>query len=154
MKRILISWLAGVSCLILAGCSGGQVANESETEEAADEATVIVDNPDGANAASNEAELPRASHNEPADGTTGRPRPEEDPAIGSNPEMDALEGKCFAEVEKVTGASVTATLSKDFSQAGTMFKFRVEGAQAPWQCIGYSNGTVGGVMYTGDEGAM
>lgn len=65
-----------------------------------------------------------------------------------------LEKTCRAEVEKTTGAKVLGTISSDFSQAGTMFLFNVEGAQAPWQCIGYGNGTVGGVMFTGNEGAL
>lgn len=152
MKTSLSVAMMTASCLALAAC-GGDTADESETDAAPDEATVEVDGGDSDGEEGGE-ELERASHNAPADGSATRPRPEEDPAIGDDPAMDALEGKCFAEVEKVTGASVTATLSKDFSQAGTMFRFRVDGAEAPWQCIGYSNGTIGGVMYTGDEGAM
>lgn len=67
---------------------------------------------------------------------------------------EELEAKCKAEVESTTGATVLSTISSDFSQAGTLFMFAVQGAQAPWQCIGYSNGTVAGVMYTGDEGSL
>jgi len=66
----------------------------------------------------------------------------------------SLEAKCKAEVEKTVGAKVLSTISSDFSEAGTMFRFAVEGADAPWQCIGYSNGTIAGVMYTGSEGSL
>ncbi|MBC1262493.1 hypothetical protein FQK07_14800 [Synechococcus sp. BSF8S] len=67
---------------------------------------------------------------------------------------DELEAKCIAEVEKTVGARVTGTVSENDSEAGTRFIFNVDGAQAPWQCTGNSNGSVGGVMYTGDEGAL
>ncbi|MBY6217347.1 hypothetical protein [Qipengyuania aquimaris] len=66
----------------------------------------------------------------------------------------ALEAKCKAAVESTTGAKVTRTISGSFSEAGTLFQFEVAGAQAPWQCIGYRDGSTAGVMYTGDEGAL
>ena len=65
-----------------------------------------------------------------------------------------LEAKCKAAVESTTGAKVTRTISGSFSEAGTLFQFEVAGAQAPWQCIGYRDGSTAGVMYTGDEGAL
>ena len=68
--------------------------------------------------------------------------------------VDGLKAKCIAEVEKTVGARVTGTVSEDDSEAGTRFRFNVDGAQAPWQCTGNSNGGVEGVMYTGDEGAL
>jgi hypothetical protein len=81
------------------------------------------------------------------------------PAAPAKPAADpgsraALEAKCKAAVESTTGAKVARTISGSFSQAGTLFQFEVAGAQAPWQCIGYSDGSTGGVMYTGDEGAL
>lgn len=65
-----------------------------------------------------------------------------------------LEAKCRSAVQSTVGATVLSIISSDFSEAGTIFKFAVEGAEAPWQCIGYSNGTVDGVMYTGNEGSL
>lgn len=81
------------------------------------------------------------------------------PAAPAKPVTDpgsraALEAKCKTAVESITGVKVTRTISGQFSQAGTLFQFEVAGAQAPWQCIGYSDGSTAGVMYTGDEGAL
>lgn len=85
-------------------------------------------------------------------------RPKKDAAgslsSGQNTAANSLERTCRAAVEKTTGAKVLNTISSEFSEAGTLFRFTVEGADAPWQCIGYSNGMVDGVMYTGDEGRL
>lgn len=64
-----------------------------------------------------------------------------------------LEEKCLAKVGEVTGAKVIGTNRIDESEAATEIYVNVEGAEAPWKCLGYKDGTIGDVMYTGSEGA-
>jgi hypothetical protein len=40
------------------------------------------------------------------------------------------------------------------AEAAIAIYMNVEGAQAPWRCLGYRNGVIAEVMYTGDEGAL
>lgn len=65
-----------------------------------------------------------------------------------------LEDKCHAAVAKETGARVIGTNRIEESEAATGIYVNVEGAQAPWRCLGYKDGTIGDVMYTGSEGAL
>lgn len=64
-----------------------------------------------------------------------------------------LEDKCKARVAKETGARVTGTNRIEESEAAIGIYVNVEGAEAPWRCLGYKDGTIGEVMYTGSEGA-
>lgn len=63
-----------------------------------------------------------------------------------------LEDKCKARVARETGARVTGTNHIEESEAATGIYVNVEGAEAPWRCLGYKDGTIGEVMYTGSEG--
>jgi hypothetical protein len=65
-----------------------------------------------------------------------------------------LEEKCHRAVAKATGARVIGTNRIEESQAATGIYVNVQGAQAPWMCLGYRNGTIGEVRYTGSEGAL
>lgn len=65
-----------------------------------------------------------------------------------------LEEKCLARVADVTGAPVRGTNRIEESEAAIEIYVNVDGAQAPWKCLGYKGGTIAEVMYTGDEGAL
>ena len=67
---------------------------------------------------------------------------------------DSLESRCSAKVASETGAKVLGTNRIEESEAAIGIYVNVEGAQAPWRCLTYRDGTVGEVMYTGDEGAL
>jgi Zn-dependent M28 family amino/carboxypeptidase len=77
-------------------------------------------------------------------------KPKEIPVRGPN----GLEGKCLARVGKETGAKVIGTNRIDESQASIDIYVNIEGAEAPWRCRGYRDGTIEGVMYSGSEGAL
>lgn len=64
-----------------------------------------------------------------------------------------LEEKCKARVARETGARVIGTNRIEESEAAIGIFVNVEGAEAPWRCLGYKDGTIGDVMYTGSEGA-
>ncbi|WP_159831783.1 hypothetical protein [Novosphingobium sp. TCA1] len=66
----------------------------------------------------------------------------------------ALEKKCYERVASVTGSKVAGTNRIEHSEAATAIYVNVKGAQAPWRCLGYRNGTIGDVMYTGSEGSL
>jgi len=65
-----------------------------------------------------------------------------------------LEEKCLAKVADVTGAPVIGTNRIEESEAAIEIYVNVEGAQAPWKCLGYKDGSIAEVMYTGSEGAL
>ncbi|WP_128891842.1 hypothetical protein [Erythrobacter sp. HKB08] len=67
---------------------------------------------------------------------------------------NSLETRCASKVEQTTGARVIGTNRIEESEAAIGIYVNVEGAQAPWRCLAYRDGTVGEVMYTGDEGAL
>lgn len=64
-----------------------------------------------------------------------------------------LEEKCKARVAKEAEARVIGTNRIEESEAAIGIFINVEGAEAPWRCLGYKDGTIGDVMYTGSEGA-
>lgn len=72
------------------------------------------------------------------------------PIRGAN----SLESRCQARVARETGARVIGTNRIEESEAAIGIFVNVQGAQAPWRCLAYRDGTVGEVMYTGSEGAM
>lgn len=65
-----------------------------------------------------------------------------------------LEEECLAQVADVTRAPVIGTNRIEESEAAIEIYVNVDGAQAPWKCLGYKDGTIAEVMYTGDEGAL
>ncbi|WP_324828265.1 hypothetical protein [Qipengyuania zhejiangensis] len=67
---------------------------------------------------------------------------------------NGLEGKCATRVARETGARVIGTNRIEESEAAIAIFVNVEGAQAPWRCLGYRDGTIGEVMYSGSEGAL
>lgn len=149
-----IDWLDDSATLV--GCPSAQTASSlGGTLVGEVEGITVISIPSG-NA--NEG-MPEAA---PAPAATSAPGPSATKPASTKPaaakpaanSQASLEAKCKSEVERTTGSTVTRTVSSEFSEAGTMFRFEVSGAEAPWQCIGYSNGTVAGVMYTGSEGEL
>lgn len=67
---------------------------------------------------------------------------------------NGLEGRCAKKVASEVGARVTGTNRIEESEAAIAIYVNVDGAEAPWRCLAYRDGTVGEVMYTGSEGAM
>ncbi|MGQ7830988.1 hypothetical protein [Altererythrobacter sp. Z27] len=65
-----------------------------------------------------------------------------------------LESKCLARINDMTGGGVIGTNRIEESEAAIAIYVNVSGAEAPWRCLGYRDGTIGEVMYTGSEGAM
>lgn len=73
-----------------------------------------------------------------------------DPIRGSG----GLEDKCLARVGRETGARVIGTNRIEESQAAIEIYVNVEGAKAPWKCLGNRNGSISEVSYTGSEGDL
>ncbi len=67
---------------------------------------------------------------------------------------NGLEGRCAKKVASEVGARVIGTNRIEESEAAIAIYVNVDGAEAPWRCLAYRDGTVGEVMYTGSEGAM
>lgn len=63
-----------------------------------------------------------------------------------------LEEKCKKAVARETGARVTGTNRIEESQAAIGVYLNVQGAQAPWLCLGYRDGSIAEVRYSGSEG--
>ncbi len=64
-----------------------------------------------------------------------------------------LEEKCLKAVAD-QGTIVIGTNRIEESEAAIAIYVNVEGGTAPWRCLGYKDGTIGEVMFTGDEGAL
>lgn len=77
-------------------------------------------------------------------------KPSGDPIRGKG----GLEEKCLARVAETVGGPVTGTNRIEESEAAIAIYVNVPGAQAPWRCLGYRDGTIGEVMFTGSEGAL
>jgi hypothetical protein len=65
-----------------------------------------------------------------------------------------LEEKCHERLAKEVGAPVVGTNRIEESEAAIAIYVNMQGAEAPWRCLGYKDGTIGEVMYTGSEGAQ
>jgi len=65
-----------------------------------------------------------------------------------------LEEKCLAQVNDMVGGGVIGTNHIEEAESGVMIYVNVQGAEAPWQCFGYRDGTLDNVFYGGDEGAL
>jgi hypothetical protein len=62
-----------------------------------------------------------------------------------------LEQKCLKKVA-AEGLNVIGTNRIEESEAAIEIYVNVEGADAPWRCLGYRDGTVGPAEFTGSEG--
>lgn len=70
---------------------------------------------------------------------------------------NTLEGQartnCVAAVRRTTGNPSVSVISSSFSEAGTEVILRV-GPSGTWRCIGYRDGTTGGIMSLTNEGTL
>lgn len=73
-----------------------------------------------------------------------------DPVRGPN----GLEERCLSRVGQETGARVIGTNRIEESEAAIEIYVNVEGAQAPWKCLGNKDGSISEVMFTGSEGYL
>lgn len=64
-----------------------------------------------------------------------------------------LEEKCLKAVAD-QGTTVIGTNRIEESEAAIEIYVNVEGGAAPWRCLGYKDGSIGEVMFTGSEGAL
>jgi hypothetical protein len=64
-----------------------------------------------------------------------------------------LEDKCHAKIAG-EGMKVIGTNRIEESEAAIAIFVNVDGGEAPWRCLGYRDGTIGDLMYTGSEGAL
>ncbi len=135
--RIIMALTAAIS-LGLAGCgSADDAAPDAEvTEGAAAETAATPDTAMEEATAAAEASVEAAA-----------------PAAGAS-ETAKLEANCLKRVAKETGANVLGVARTEFSQAATGVYVNVEGAEAPWLCLGSTDGTISSVMYSGSEGAL
>lgn len=60
---------------------------------------------------------------------------------------------CLRDVTATTNNADVVLLSENFSQAGTEVIVGVGPDRAHWRCIGYADGTTGGIESLTDEGA-
>lgn len=60
------------------------------------------------------------------------------------------EGACLAAVSATTANPEVQVLSSEFSEAGTLVMIGVGPDRAPWKCIGYSDGSTGGIEFQGE----
>ncbi|MCB2066157.1 MAG: hypothetical protein KDE15_05895 [Erythrobacter sp.] len=67
---------------------------------------------------------------------------------------NGLEQRCIERVRQVTGRNHVSTNHIEESEAATAIYVNVRGAEAPWRCLGYRDGSIGEVMYTGSEGGL
>lgn len=65
-----------------------------------------------------------------------------------------MESKCLARVNEMTGGGVIGTRMIEEAESGVMIYVNVQGAEAPWQCFGSRDGTLGEVYYGGSEGDL
>lgn len=72
------------------------------------------------------------------------------PIRGAN----SLETRCAEKVASTVGAPAIGTNRIEESEAAIEIYVNVTGAEAPWRCLAYRDGTIGDVMYTGSEGAL
>ncbi|QZD86457.1 hypothetical protein [Qipengyuania psychrotolerans] len=88
--------------------------------------------------------------NGPVAASTQAADPAQVPIRGAN----SLETRCADKVASTVGAPVLGTNRIEESEAAIGIYVNVQGAEAPWRCLAYRDGTIGEVMYTGSEGAL
>ena len=85
-------------------------------------------------------------------GCQGNPSVSEGSASSGTPNQ--AEQACLRDVTRTTNNPDVVLLGSTFSQAGTEVIVGVGAQRARWRCIGYSNGTTGGIMSLTDEGKL
>lgn len=90
------------------------------------------------------------SENGPVAASTQAAAPAQVPIRGAN----SLETRCADKVASTVGTPVLGTNRIEESEAAIEIYVNVQGADAPWRCLAYRDGTIGEVMYTGSEGAL
>jgi len=144
--RLLLKLFAAPLCFVLASCGSSQPAmppqdtSEPGSEAAPQDVTITAD------ALPSRAADAASAMNAPV-------RPAAAPAGDFIRGKGGLEEKCLKAVAK-QGVRVTGTNHIEESEAAIGIYVNVEGAEAPWRCLGYKDGTIGEVSFTGDEGAL
>ena len=90
------------------------------------------------------------SENGPVAASTQAAAPAQVAIRGAN----SLDTRCADKVASTVGAPVLGTNRIEESEAAIGIYVNVQGADAPWRCLAYRDGTIGEVMYTGSEGAL
>ena len=126
----------GALTLSLAACGGGSDPGTEVMGETATETTE-----------KSTDEVAEAASQTPMQAPVSAPA---DPIRGQG----GLEEKCLARVNDTVGGGVIGTNRIEESEAAIEIYVNVDGAQAPWKCLGYKDGTIAEVMYTGSEGAL
>lgn len=149
--RFALAGIALAASLLIAACDSSPDAKSDTDAEVAAEvestAPAMVDDTSEADRTVTEDGAPMAMEapvKAPAKGPAG------DPVRGPG----GLEEKCLSRVAQETGARVIGTNRIEESQAAIEIYVNVEGAQAPWKCLGNRNGSISEVMYTGSEGEL
>ncbi len=83
--------------------------------------------------------------------TTGGTRSSSAEASGT---PSLAEQACQRDVARQTNNPDVVMLSSSYSEAGTEVIVGVGPQRARWRCIGYRDGTTGGIMSLTDEGAL
>jgi nucleoid-associated protein YgaU len=153
-KRLPVAGLILLSLSLAACGSGGEAQAPAEGTTAAGEATAPPATAEAAPpveaAAPAAAPAPAEQTATKAEAKTAVKASKDVPVRGKN----GLEEKCLARVGKETGTTVIGTNRIDESEAATDIYVNIEGAEAPWRCRGYRDGSIESVIYTGDEGAL
>lgn len=137
--RFALHGLCATALIGLAACNPSQ-APSAETPGATESAAAVP----SAKPAENPGPAPAPA---PA-GTSGKTAAASDPIRGKG----GLEGKCHARFA-AEGMEVIGTNRIEESEAAIEIFVNIRGAEAPWRCLGYKDGTIGEIMYTGSEGA-
>lgn len=64
------------------------------------------------------------------------------------------EQACLRDVTETTNNPDVVLLGSEFSEAGTLVRVGVGPNRAPWECIGYADGSTAGITSLTDEGAL
>jgi hypothetical protein len=87
-------------------------------------------------------------------GCGGNPDRPSDNSGSSSAMPSEAEQACLRDVTRTTNNPDVVLLDSSFSQAGTEVIVGVGPQRARWRCIGYSDGSTGGIMSLTDEGKM
>lgn len=139
-KLYVAAALAGSLSLAVAACGSGEPTQDtSEPDVPAEDITISSDETSSpAEAATDAVPMKSPVAAAPKDIIRGK---------------GGLEEKCLKAVAD-QGTTVIGTNRIEESEAAIAIYVNVEGGQAPWRCLGYKDGTIGEVMYTGSEGAL